>query len=92
MNISIDDFSSDPLTGARISYGLINEIPHGLSGIGWNVGEDCSGCDAQPDPSQVFNRTWHDTSTNFNGNNNIPFASVSFTGKLQILKSTDTFT
>ncbi|KLO13076.1 hypothetical protein SCHPADRAFT_381499 [Schizopora paradoxa] len=80
-NVSIDDSSPDPFTGTRISYGSIGNI---TDGAGWNIGQNCSICLAQPDPSQVFDGTWHDTSTWFavKGPNavNKPFASVSFTG------------
>ncbi|KLO06179.1 hypothetical protein SCHPADRAFT_697871 [Schizopora paradoxa] len=77
MNVSIDDSSPDPLTGARITYGFLNQVT--TAGTGWNVGQNCSTCLAQPDPSQTFDRTWHDASTQVVGDN-IPFASVSFTG------------
>ncbi|KLO08416.1 hypothetical protein SCHPADRAFT_609133 [Schizopora paradoxa] len=76
-NISIDDSSLDPLTGARITYGYLNQVT--ANGSGWHVGQNCSTCLARPDPSQVFGGTWHDTSTVVVGNR-IPFASVSFTG------------
>ncbi|KLO13084.1 hypothetical protein SCHPADRAFT_928764, partial [Schizopora paradoxa] len=78
MNLSIDDSSPDPLTGTRLIYeclDLTNSKVHG-----WNVGQDCgSGCSAHPDPSQVFEGTWHDASTRENGVNS-PIASTSFTG------------
>ncbi|KLO06176.1 hypothetical protein SCHPADRAFT_946301 [Schizopora paradoxa] len=76
-NVSIDDASPDPLTGARIMYGFVNQVTP--AGAGWNVGQNCSTCLAQPDPSQTFDGTWHDASTEVVGDN-IPFASVSFTG------------
>ncbi|KLO13078.1 hypothetical protein SCHPADRAFT_381645 [Schizopora paradoxa] len=76
VNVSIDDSSSDPLTGARISYGSVGNA---TSDLGWNVGQECTICLAQPDPSQAFDRTWHDTSTGANGVNK-PFATALFTG------------
>lgn len=83
-NISIDDSSLDPLTGARITYGYLNQVT--TNGTGWHVGQNCSTCLARPDPSQVFGGTWHDTSTEVVGRQ-IPFASVSFTGKHKLSKS-----
>jgi len=74
-NISIDDASSDPLTGTRITYGLTNDVTGG-----WNVGQACSGCFAQPDASQAFNGTWHDSSYSPTREGEIPYAFVSFTG------------
>lgn len=79
MNISIDDLSSDPITGARITYGIVNQTNENEAG--WNIGQNCSDCLAQPDPSQTYNRTWHDASLGPSGTNNV-FASVSFTGAL----------
>ncbi|KLO06177.1 hypothetical protein SCHPADRAFT_883060 [Schizopora paradoxa] len=77
MNVSIDDFSPDPSTNARVTYGLVNQVTH--AGAGWSVGQNCTECLAQPDPSKVFDQTWHDSSTAENGAN-ISFASISFTG------------
>ncbi|KLO13087.1 hypothetical protein SCHPADRAFT_940659 [Schizopora paradoxa] len=76
-NISVDDNSFDPYSGARIFYGTVDEVA--TNGNGWNIGQDCPNCTAQPDPSMVFNRTWHDTSSSLTAGN-IPMASFSFTG------------
>ncbi|KLO13082.1 hypothetical protein SCHPADRAFT_940654 [Schizopora paradoxa] len=77
VNVSIDDTLSDPSNGARLSYGLINKL--GLDGNGWSVGQNCSTCFAQPDPSQTFDHSWHDASTS-GIPGDIPYASVSFSG------------
>jgi len=69
-NITIDDSSPDPLTGALIDYG-----PPGTT---WNVGQNCPTCFAQPNPSQPFGGTWHDGT--FLPGGPVLTASVSFTG------------
>ncbi|OCH86684.1 hypothetical protein OBBRIDRAFT_737541 [Obba rivulosa] len=51
-NISIDDSMGDPFTGEQWSY-----YPPNL----WNVGQNCSGCTAHPDPSDAYLNTWHDS-------------------------------
>jgi len=72
MNITIDDASSDPLTGSRITYGVTN----GIAGK-WNVGQNCpqARCLAQLDPSQAFNGTWHDSTNATSARDHLPFAS-----------------
>ncbi|KLO13075.1 hypothetical protein SCHPADRAFT_381477 [Schizopora paradoxa] len=75
-NVSIDDSAPDPRTGARITYGKIDNT---TNGVGFIEGQNCQKCGAQPDPSQTFNRTWHAASVKSNGNES-PFATVSFTG------------
>ncbi|KLO06175.1 hypothetical protein SCHPADRAFT_838392 [Schizopora paradoxa] len=57
-------------------YGRLNDP---TNGHGWSIGQNCSDCDAKLDPSQTFDRTWHDASVQHNGNDT-PFATVSFTG------------
>ncbi|EMD39544.1 hypothetical protein CERSUDRAFT_92042 [Gelatoporia subvermispora B] len=62
-NITADDFYGDPATGEQFSY------------VGsWNVGQDCTGCLAQPDSSMTYNGTWHDGTTDATS-----FMSASFT-------------
>ncbi|KAI0666261.1 hypothetical protein C8Q78DRAFT_1072504 [Trametes maxima] len=61
VNVTIDDTFGDESNGNKISY-----QPESA----WNVGQDCPACTAKPDISQVFNRTWHDTT--FNGSSNAP--------------------
>ena len=51
-NRTIDDTYGDSATGALPSY----------SGS-WNVGQDCPGCRVQPAPNDVFDGTWHDTTS-----------------------------
>jgi len=71
VNITIDDTYGDPVTGAQFTYAG-----------GWNVGPTCTSCTARPDPSQVYNGTWHD-GTFFPSEENAPLsATVSFTGRL----------
>ncbi|KLO13083.1 hypothetical protein SCHPADRAFT_382267 [Schizopora paradoxa] len=78
VNISIDDTFSNP-SDARLFYGLTNQLAQ--DGNGWSIGANCSGCLAQPDPSQTFDHSWHDTSTSGSGKDgDIPYASLSFTG------------
>ncbi|KZT74172.1 hypothetical protein DAEQUDRAFT_292907 [Daedalea quercina L-15889] len=48
----IDDTYGDSATGAVPTYSDC-----------WNAGPDCSTCTLQPDPSMMYNGTWHDTST-----------------------------
>lgn len=63
-NFTVDD------TGSAIQYS-----PADL----WNVGRNCSGCTAKPDVMEAEAHTWHD-STHQPGSNQVPFASLSFTG------------
>ena len=74
LNVSIDDTLGDERNGNMITYS-----------DGWNVGQNCVGCTAKPDPSQLFEHTWHDgtffpVSPTGDG---VPItASVSFNGAL----------
>ena len=52
-NRTIDDTYGDPVTG---------HLPH-YSGK-WDIGQACSGCSLQPDPSETFEGTWHDSTSN----------------------------
>ncbi|KAJ7742725.1 hypothetical protein DFH07DRAFT_39563 [Mycena maculata] len=68
-NRTIDDTNGDPITGFTPVY-----APEAQ----WNVGQNCSGCLVQPDPSQVFDRTWHDTTQ---GTGGVPSSvTLNFTG------------
>ena len=89
VNVTVDDSESEDnsSTGDRIIYGRINDI---RSGGGWNIGQDCPGCLAQPDPAQVFNGTWHDTATQGNGKN-LSYATLTFTGKQDLDKKSTSF-
>ncbi|KLO18719.1 hypothetical protein SCHPADRAFT_886012 [Schizopora paradoxa] len=68
LNVSIDDTSGDPTTGAHVTYGPTNA---------WSSsGTPCSPLDIQSD--KVYNKTWH---TGVYTNNTDPvWASVPFTG------------
>ena len=51
----------------------------------WKQGSECSGCGAQPDSSQTFNHTWHDTT--FTPGDGVSRAiEVSFTGMRRFLR------
>ncbi|KLO13074.1 hypothetical protein SCHPADRAFT_997608 [Schizopora paradoxa] len=56
-------------------YGMLNDNKYGA---GWKNGPTCSSCLARLDSSQVFNRTWHGTSTGENAFN-VSYASITFT-------------
>ncbi|KIK59374.1 hypothetical protein GYMLUDRAFT_245442 [Collybiopsis luxurians FD-317 M1] len=71
-NITVDD--SDP-SWIYLPYGA------------WNIGNTCQGCQAQPNASLVYNRTWHDSAFYAPPNQqtmsypNVPFtASIFFYG------------
>lgn len=51
VNVTVDDDGQDPMTGSLIQYG-----PPGA----WSFGQNCTKCLAKPDPSQIYNGTWHD--------------------------------
>lgn len=51
-NRTIDDTNGDSATGLIPAY----------SGS-WNVGQNCPGCRVQPSKSDVFDGTWHDTTS-----------------------------
>ena len=51
VNRTIDDKFGDSVTGQVPQY-----IPDGV----WDQGDECAGCHAQPDRTQVHNGTWHD--------------------------------
>ena len=75
VNVTVDDAAAGPLSGEQIAY-----LPDGH----WSLGENCPGCWAQPDGSQIHNGTWHDTTydpTSPNPGKQTPqTASFSFTG------------
>ncbi|TCD62934.1 hypothetical protein EIP91_006196 [Steccherinum ochraceum] len=51
VNVTVDDDGVDSLTGSAIVYEPLDR---------WNVGQNCTGCFAQPDPNRAWNYTWHD--------------------------------
>ncbi|KAI0793311.1 hypothetical protein C8Q75DRAFT_712891 [Abortiporus biennis] len=51
-NVTVDDSSPDPLSGAQIVY-----TPPGI----WQAGQNCSNCTARPDPTGAMEQTWHDS-------------------------------
>jgi hypothetical protein len=57
-NITVDDEYGDQLTGARPSYS---------PAAGWGQGANCTGCQVQPDPTFVYDRTWHFATTDSDG-------------------------
>ncbi|KAJ7689461.1 hypothetical protein B0H17DRAFT_1135042 [Mycena rosella] len=68
-NRTIDDTKGDAITGFLPIYAPTQQ---------WNVGTDCSGCLVQPDPSQLFDYTWHDTTQ---GDGGVPSSvTLNFTG------------
>ncbi|KAF8989610.1 hypothetical protein BDQ17DRAFT_1434321 [Cyathus striatus] len=58
VNITVDDASSDPLTGFSITYLPLDK---------WNNGPTCNTCRARADKEEMYNGTWHD-STYFSSN------------------------
>ncbi|OCH96619.1 hypothetical protein OBBRIDRAFT_718250 [Obba rivulosa] len=58
-NVTVDDTFGDPITGEQFVY----KPASGGSIPAWNVGQDCPGCFAQPDPDQTYLHTWHDGTT-----------------------------
>ncbi|KAI5115993.1 hypothetical protein M0805_009065 [Coniferiporia weirii] len=54
VNRTIDDQFGDSVTGVLPTYG-------GYGGSNWAQGATCQKCRAQPDPSSVFQGSWHDT-------------------------------
>lgn len=68
--MTIDDQNGDAVSGMGPSYS-----PAGA----WEQGATCTGCLAKPDPSQAFDRTWHDA-THTPGDPEPRIANVSFTG------------
>lgn len=77
-NITIDDAYLGGSEGISLIY-----LPDKL----WDIGNICSGCFAQPDPTQVLDGTWHDSTSMFNDTlqRSIGF---NFTGKGRIRSST----
>ena len=67
-NITVDDAV---LTGAVVPNYLPNTSV-------WNIGNTCTGCLVQPDPSLAYNGTWHDTT--YAPNNSLQEIQFSFTG------------
>ncbi|KAJ7863235.1 hypothetical protein B0H13DRAFT_1638262 [Mycena leptocephala] len=51
-NRTIDDFNGDAVTGVIPVYDPPN---------GWNARNNCTSCFVQPQSSQAFDNTWHDT-------------------------------
>lgn len=51
-NVTLDDQNGDPETGRLVVY-----QPEDL----WTQGESCTQCTIQPDKSQVYDNTWHDS-------------------------------
>ncbi|KZT23802.1 hypothetical protein NEOLEDRAFT_1179793 [Neolentinus lepideus HHB14362 ss-1] len=86
-NITVDDTSGDPTTGAQVAY-----FPAGV----WNVGQDCVGCTAHPDPSQMYMGTWHDATfvpaTGDDPNSTVVSLSVPFNGSAVYVYCVLTFT
>lgn len=74
-NVTIDDAYSGGIEGVAISY---------LPSNGWTEGQNCKGCAAQPDVTQVFDGTWHDA-TSFHGDNLQRSIGLNFTGMLPCL-------
>ena len=72
----IDDTYGDLVTGALPSYSS--------DGVDcWNKGPGCAACTLQPQASQAYNGTWHDTTSNVCNNtavnNGTAGHSVTFT-------------
>ncbi|OJT13238.1 hypothetical protein TRAPUB_10257 [Trametes pubescens] len=55
VNVTIDDTFGDESNGNQITY-----EPSTL----WNVGQNCTGCTAHPDPALALKGTWHDSTYN----------------------------
>ena len=73
-NVTVDDYGADPTSKYGISY---------QPGDRWNIGQTCTGCEAQPDPSQAYGGTWHDATFDPSySNRNTPQTAVfDFTGQ-----------
>ncbi|KAH9850678.1 hypothetical protein C2E23DRAFT_759957, partial [Lenzites betulinus] len=75
VNVTIDDTFGDESNGIQVAY----EPPSQ-----WNVGQDCTGCTAHPNPQLAFNGTWHDSTYNDTRNNDpsiaVSTAAVQFEG------------
>ncbi|KAJ7204702.1 hypothetical protein GGX14DRAFT_368421 [Mycena pura] len=71
INRTIDDTNGDPITGfiPKYSSGWHSDPLQGL----------CSPCPVQPDESQVFQKTWHDTTNEVPGAT-LPSVTLEFTG------------
>ncbi|EMD35804.1 hypothetical protein CERSUDRAFT_124440 [Gelatoporia subvermispora B] len=67
-NISIDDTYGDSLTFETFVYSPQDH---------WSVGQSCKNCVAQPDSSQAFNHTWHESTSGI-GHNGSTNATVYF--------------
>ena len=74
LNVTVDDASPDPRTGAKISYGGA-----------WVDGQDCLGCLNIPDAARIHNSTWHN-STMTKSSTATTFASFHFTGASAIFQ------
>ncbi|TFK57566.1 hypothetical protein OE88DRAFT_1641182 [Heliocybe sulcata] len=86
-NVTVDDTDGDSLTGAQVSYSPADA---------WNVGQECVGCTAHPDPNQTYMGTWHDTTfipaTSATPTSNIVSLSVPFNGSALYVFCILTFT
>lgn len=80
VNVTIDDQAGDALSGLVPTYSP-TDTPYGNC----SPGPACTACHAQPDPAQVFDGTWHDTT--YIPGWPTPIANISFTGAFLILIS-----
>ena len=69
-NRTIDDTNGDSATGVLPQY----------SGS-WNIGQNCPGCDLQPDPAGAFEGTWHDSTS---GSTDMHTVTLSFEGEMSV--------
>ncbi|KAJ7913973.1 hypothetical protein B0H13DRAFT_1612026 [Mycena leptocephala] len=68
-NHTIDDDNSDPVTGL---------VPIYAPPKSWNrVNDDCNVCSIRPDPNQVMDHTWHDTTAHTDSPSSV---TMTFTG------------
>lgn len=67
INRTIDDTYGDSVTGLQVVYSEV-----------WNIGQLCPGCGVQPNASEVFDGTWHDTTTSISNTANN--ATITFIG------------
>ncbi|PCH33249.1 hypothetical protein WOLCODRAFT_14596 [Wolfiporia cocos MD-104 SS10] len=70
-NVTIDDTYGDPDTGVQFTY-----APAG----NWSLGQNCTNCEAHPDPAYTYDKSWHDTTFFPSLDTAPPNASVSFNG------------
>lgn len=81
-NVTIDDQNGDPETGRLVVY-----EPENL----WTQGASCTACTIQPDKSQAFDNTWHD-STSPTLNTEVFSLSMLFPGEWLDYKYADALT